>query len=155
MKARASFYSSSVSVMTSSLETVRWWNTTFPVSVLMKYISFSNSFLSKLMEPFIIITNTFLYFLWHILFRRSLCCYIQHRPAFHIRSVQMSTERKMCCMDFLLVTICTAPFLCGMAILYHRKRGLSNAKNPLQIIEKSYTRCPWKADVYMLYLLNK
>ena len=104
---------SSLSVMMSSLETVRGWNTTFPVSVLMKYISFSNSFLSKLMEPFIIITNTFLYFLWHILFRRSLCCFLQHRPAFHIRSVQMSTERKMCCMEFLLVTICTAPFLWG------------------------------------------
>jgi hypothetical protein len=35
---------------------------------------------------------------------------LQHRPAFHIRSVQMSTERKMCCMGSFLVTICTAPF---------------------------------------------
>ena len=60
-------YSSSVSVMTSSLETVRGWNSTFPVSVLMKYISFSNSFFSKLMELFIIITITFFIFLWHIL----------------------------------------------------------------------------------------
>ena len=42
---------------------------------------------------------------------------LQHRPAFHIRSVQMSTERKMCCMESFLVTICTAPFLCGMFIL--------------------------------------
>ena len=138
MKARASFYSSSVSVIMSSLETVRGWNTTFPVSVLMKYISFSNSFFSKLIEPFITITNTFLYFLWHILFRRSLCCYIQHRPAFHIRSVQMSTERKMCCMDFLLVTICTAPFLCGIFILYPVFCRLSNPNDWLKAIKSGY-----------------
>ena len=43
--------------------------------------------------------------------------FLQHRPAFYIRSVQMSTERKMCCMEFLIVTICTAPFLLGMYIL--------------------------------------
>ena len=35
---------------------------------------------------------------------------VQHRPAFHIRSVQMSTEREMCCMESFPVTICTAPF---------------------------------------------
>lgn len=35
----------------------------------------------------------------------------QHRPAFHIRSVQMGTERTMCCAAILLAFICTAPFV--------------------------------------------
>ena len=54
--------------------------------------------------------------IWHI-FYEAFFIIQQHRSVLHIRSVQMSTERKMCCMEFLLVTICTAPFLLGMYIL--------------------------------------
>ena len=73
MEVRAAHYFSvSTSVMILSSETACGSNTTFPVSVLMEYILLSNTFLKKLMELFNIITITFLYFLWHILFRRFL-----------------------------------------------------------------------------------
>ena len=35
----------------------------------------------------------------------------QHRPAFHIRSVQMSTERNMRCESVFFANIFTAPFV--------------------------------------------
>ena len=75
------------------------------VSVRMKYIT--KSIFSKLMELF-----KSVYFFKAYIFSEinSDLLMLQHRPAFHIRSVQMSTERKMCCMGSFLVTICTAPF---------------------------------------------
>ena len=71
----------------------------------MKYIT--KSIFSKLMELF-----KSVYFFKAYIFSEinSDLLMLQHRPAFHIRSVQMSTERKMCCMESFLVTICTAPF---------------------------------------------
>ena len=65
---RIIYFSFSLSVMTLSSENVRGSNITFPVSVLMEYISLSNIFLIKLMELFNIITITFFIFLWHIFF---------------------------------------------------------------------------------------
>ncbi len=66
------YFSFSASVMILSSETDCGSNITCPVSVLMEYILLSNTFLKKLIELFNIITITFVYFLWHILFRRFL-----------------------------------------------------------------------------------
>ena len=75
------------------------------VSVRMKYIT--KSIFSKLMELF----KSVYFFKAYIFSEINLdLLMLQHRPAFHIRYVQLSTERKMCCMESFLVTICTAPF---------------------------------------------
>ena len=95
-------------------------------------------FSEKANETFQYHNCTFLYFYRTYYFRSIYLSDVQHRPAFHIRSVQMSTERKMCCMESLPVTICTAPFLLGMVILYPVFSILSNPNVQLKVINNGY-----------------